>query len=96
VFGTRLRKRAFSAGQKWTFDGQNGAERHPLNCACWERRLWYVAGFFAAPEQAAALPLFDNVGIESSEAMAVRKFALRQPIDALNKDDLTRHKRDRC
>src|SRR4029450_3309926 len=28
--------------------------------------------------------------------MAVRKFALRHPIDALNKDDLRRHKRDRC
>jgi hypothetical protein len=32
-------------------------------------------------------------GYRKLKTMAVRKFALRQPIDALNKDDLRRHKR---
>jgi hypothetical protein len=44
----------------------SGTERDPSRLPLWERRLWYVADFFAAPEQtAAALPFVRNVGIES-------------------------------
>jgi hypothetical protein len=82
----------------------SGTERDPLivpgysvTAAAVERRLWYVADFFcSARTNCCCFTFCSKCGYRKLKNNGGWKFALRQPIDALNKDDLRRHKRGRC